>query len=165
MTAAVVHFVFSRADYDLLRRAIEVAGVRETLGEYGDYVREVERDERGFERDGVVFRRWALSVEAMLRWLHDRGLLPDRKGREKYVFAVHGPSPLRRRYRKGMLLAWGSGDVRSDVEPEASNVNGWYAKLDASRRVAAARRWEEAEAADGRYSPFGDWRSRWAPGS
>jgi hypothetical protein len=165
VTEVVVHFVFPPDGYRLLGAAIRAADLaeKERLPSFDDYARGIERDERGFERDGVSFRRRALSVEAMLRWLDGEGLLPDRRGRERYVRAIYGENPLRKRYRKGMLLAFGDGgDTRWDGEPEASNTNDWFAKLDGQRRAAAAR----AREGDGEYySPWGNWRAVWRPGS
>ncbi len=165
MVSVVKLFFFSPSDYALLQQAVVAADLprREALAPYVDYVRDVERDARGLEGDGVVVQRRVINVEAMLRWLSVEGLLPDRRGRERYVRAVHGPSPLRRRYRGGMLLAWADGgDTHWDGEPEASNTNDWYARLDAQLRAAVARK--AAEADGGRYNPWGDWKSRWRPG-
>jgi hypothetical protein len=165
MTTVVKNFVFSPEGYRLLQEAIAAAGLRrrENLPPFADYLAEQDRFARGLEVDGVVVTRRVVNVGAMLVWLNDRGLPPDERSRGKYVTALFGESPLRRR-RRGMLMAWGDGsDAHWDGEPEASNANDWYARLDAQRRAAVARK--AAEADDGRYHPWGDWKSRWQPGS
>jgi hypothetical protein len=166
MTRVVKYFVFSPEGYRLLADAIAAAGLRrrERLPEWDDYLADTDRFARGLEGDGVVVQRRLVDVERMLEWLNDHGLDPAERSRGKYVRARYGDSPLRRR-RRGVLMAWGDGgDTHLDGVPEASGSD-WYARLDASRRAASARAFEERQVPGGTYSPWDDWRSRWAPGS